>query len=921
MSRKSVQAGDGRQVGDAAWVRAATRVYGAVVRMLPRGIRGEYGEAMASDFGESVRAAYARGGSGSVVRSLVSGMADALRGGVREWWVERYARRTTIVSGVRAERVRAGDEMLNGLQEFRLAARALARRPGFTLTVILTLALGIGATVAIFTVVHSILIRPLPYAESDRIVWIRHHAPGLQLPELENSPGTIQLYEEHARSYAFLAAVRQGQRNLAGGQEPARVGILQATPSLFDVLRVNPVLGRRLLEIDAEPGAAPVAVLTHAGWSTYFGGAPDVIGRTVLLNDVATEVVGVLPSTYAYPDPRTAMVLPFRPDRDEGFGSFGIGVMARLASGTDLAGAQREASTLQPRLHELFPELPEGFLERIGWAVTVTTLRDVTVRDARTALWIVFGTVGFLLLVALASVANLFLVRAEARQREVGIRLALGAVRGRIAATYLYESVLVGLAGGLWGTVAALIAVRALVSAGPPQLPRLHEIGINGTVVAFAAAVSIGAGILFGLLPLARQMAQPLFGLAGASRGHTTGRERQRVRKTLIVAQIALALMLLTGSGLMLRSFQQLRAVDAGFDGDGVITLGISPGAARDKAAIARLTQDILDQVRALPGVLSAGATNALPLDSDAANNGGSFFIQSRPRADDELPPVAMYSIVTDGLHETLRTRLIEGRTMMPGDERDDGRVALVNETFARSFLDGRAIGERITFGAQTDTAWHEIVGVVADVRAFGLREDVRPMAYIPVTSPITGARAAVMNIVARTDADPAALAPMIRSIVRRTAPDVPITTSRTMTAITDAALAETSFTMTILSLAAIVALFLGAVGLYGVIGYVVSQRTREIGVRIALGAVPAGVRRMVLRQGLVLALIGTAIGLAGAALLTRLLDAVLFQVDSRDPATFLAVAVLLLVISAMAAWFPARRASAISPLEALQAE
>lgn len=916
-----MRGGQTSRVGEATSVRAALRVYGAAVGLLPRGLRAEYGAAMAADFGEAVRAAHARGGVLRVVVTLVSGMADAVRGGVREWWVERYSRRETIVSGARAERVRVGDEMLNGLQEFRQAARSLARRPGFTLTVVLTLALGIGATVAIFTVVHSVLIRPLPYAESDRIVWIRHHAPGLELPELENSPGTMQLYEEHARSYAALAAVQQGQRNLSGGQEPARVGVLQATPSLFDVLRVNPVLGRRLVEDDAEPGAAPVAVLTHAGWSSYFGGAPDVIGRTVLLNDVATEIVGVLPSSYAYPNPETALVLPFRPDRNEGFGSFGMGVMARLVPGTDVAGAQREASGLQPRLHELFPELPEGFLERIGWGVTVRTLRDVTVRDARTALWIVFGTVGFLLLVALASVANLFLVRAEGRQREVGIRLALGAARGRIAATYLYESLLVGVAGGLWGTVAALIAVRALVAAGPPQLPRLQEIGIDATVVAFAAAVSVCAGMLFGLLPLARQMAQPLFGLAGASRGHTTGRERQRVRKTLIVAQIALALMLLTGSGLMLRSFQQLRAVNPGFDADGVITLGISPGAARDKASIARLTEDILDQVRALPGVVSAGATNALPLDRNGMTNGGSFRIQSRPRADDELPPVAMYAIVTDGLHETLRTTLIEGRSMVRDDERNGGRVALVNETFARQFLDGRALGERIAFGAQTDTAWHEIVGVVADVRTFGLREDVRPMAYIPITSPITGARAAIVHIAARTDGDPAALAPMIRSIVRRTAPDVPIATSRTMTAISDAALAETSFTMMILSVAAVVALLLGAVGLYGVIGYVVSQRTREIGVRIALGAVPAGVRRMVLRQGLVLAAIGTAIGLVGAALLTRLLDAVLFQVDSRDPATFLAVAALLLVVSALAAWFPARRASAISPLEALQAE
>lgn len=907
---------------EVAAVRVAVRFYTWLTRLLPDALYREYGRDMIADFAAVARASHCQGGSARVWRALARASWDVVRGGASEWWVERFARRPAMVSGVPAERMKIGDEMVNWLQEFRLAARSLAQRPGFTLTVVLTLALGIGANVAIFTIVNSILIRPLPYPESEQIVWIRHHAPGIQLPVLENSPGTLAVYEDHARSFSALAAVRQGQRNLAGGREPARIDVVETTPSLFDVLRVRPLLGRALVDDDARPGAASVAVLTHGAWSVYFGRSPDVIGRMVQLNDVTTEIVGVMPASYAYPSPETAALLPFQPDRREGFGSFGIGGMARLAPGTGLAAAQQEVTALQSRIPELFPDdVPQEFLDGIGWSASVRTLRDTAVEDAQTALWIVLGTVGFLLLVACASVANLFLVRAEARQREIGIRMALGAARGRIAATFLYESVLVGVAGGVWGTVAALLAVRALVAAGPSQLPRLQEISIDGTVLLFAALVSIGAGLIFGVLPLARQMTRPLFGLVSASRGHTAGVERQRARKLLIVTQIALALVLLTGAGLMLRSLHRLRAVDPGFAADDVLTVGISYGMQRSKDEAALLTRQVLDQVRALPGVVSAGATNALPLDPSADNNGGSFYIQSRPREEGALPPVAMYAIVTDGLHETMRTRLLEGRALERSDEEHQRRVMLVNRTFARLFLDGNAVGERISFAGQADTAWHEIVGVVADVRTFGLREDVRAMAYLPITTPVTGARPTVMSVVARTSGDPTALAPQVREIVRRVQPDVPLTSARTMRNITGAALAETSFMVMILCVAALVALVLGAVGLYGVIGYVVSQRTKEIGVRIALGAVPANVRRMVLVQGLGLAGIGAAIGIAGAVLLSQLLEAVLFEVDSRDPATFIVVATVLLAVSALATYMPARRASRVSPLEALRAE
>jgi predicted permease len=809
--------------------------------------------------------------------------------------------------------------MSNWMQELRLAARALMQRPSFTITVVLTLALGIGGTVAIFAIVDSVLIRPLPYDESEDIVWLQHRAPGLGLPELQNSPGTLRLYREHARSFSAVAGVSRGQRNLTGSDEPARIAIAQVTPSLFEVLRVRPQQGRALVEADAQPGAAAVVVLTHRGWSTYFGRAGDIIGRTVLLNDVPTEIVGIMAEGYGFPDATTDALLALRADPAGAFGGFGMGGLARLRPGVTLAAARAEVNALQARIPEMYPDFSGEFMRNVQWSAGITTLRDFVVANARTGLWIVLGTVAFLLLVACASVANLFLVRGEARQREISIRIALGAARSRVAASFLYESVLVGVIGGIWGTLAAAFALRALVAAGLSQLPRLTEISLNGTVLGAAALLSVTAGIVFGVLPLLRHRAQPLNGLVGASRGHTSSRERQRVRKVLIVTQLALALVLLIGSGLMLRSFQRLRTVDPGFDADGVITLGMSIGDYRSREEAALLVRQILDDVRALPGVRSAGAANALPLDG-GSRNGGSFDIRSRPRPADAIPPFALYSIATDGLLETMRTPLLHGRGFTPDDERT-GRALIVDEAFAHAYLGDRVLGELISFGDGPDTVWHEVIGVVGNVRSLRLRDDPRPMAYMPVTTPQSSARPTVMHLVARTDGDPMALVPLLRAAVQRASGNTPLMTARTMRDISNEALAETSFIVMVLSVAAAVAVVLGAVGLYGVIGYVVSQRTKEIGVRIALGAIPRGVRTMVLRQGLVLALLGTSLGIGGAALLSRYLDAALYEVDSRDPLVFAGVAGALLAVSCLAAWVPARRASSISPLEALRSE
>lgn len=882
-------------------LRVATALFATLLRLLPRDMTRAYGAAMRDDFAAAVDA---RGAVWSTWTRCVLDLVKRLPSAWSPADGNERARQTTL------------ERMQTMLLELSQAARSLAKRPGFTMVTVFTLALGIGANVAIFAIVNSVLVQPLPYPDPDEIVAIRHHAPGLDFEDLENSPGTLALYREHARSFTALATVVGAQRNLTGGREPARVSAVRTTPSLFDVLRVSVALGRPLLESDVVDGAAPVAVLTHTAWQTHFGGAGDVIGRTMMLNGVATEIVGVMPREYRYPDAETAMLLPLIIPGEPVFGSFGMRGIARLRPGVDLAAADAELKSLQPRMMERY-ELPETFVESTGWDVSLETLRDRTVGDAASMLWIVFGTVSFLLLVACASVANLFLVRAESRQREIGIRLALGATRTRVAATFLYESVLLGIAGGLWGLALGTVGVQVLVAAGPAQLPRLDEIAVDGTVILFGLAISIVAGILFGALPLLRRGSAALSALTGEARGSTVGRDRQFVRKTLIVTQIALAIVLLTGSGLMLRSFQRLRAVDPGFRTDNVLTVGISVGDGVEKERAAALYQQVLDETAALHGVEAVGLTNALPLQPESLN-GSSYDIESKPRPEDEIETVAMYAVISDGFLETMGTQLVAGRDIERADSEHSRAVTLISETFARmEFPDQDPLGQRMRFGG--DTTWHEVVGVVRDVRVMGLREEMRPLAYLPMTTPVESAPIALMHLAVRTTGEPLSVSQPLLAAIRRANADVPLLTVRTMDSVLKESMAETSFTMTIILIAAGVALLLGAVGLYGVIGYVVSQRTREIGLRLALGAVPTQVRRMVMRQGLDLAGIGTALGIAGALALTRVLDSVLFEVDSRDPATFALVPLVLLTVSAIAAYVPARRASKLAPMHAMR--
>jgi predicted permease len=805
--------------------------------------------------------------------------------------------------------------MRNLGRELRLAVRSLSRRPSFTIVTAVTLALGIGATVAIFTVVNAVLLRPLPYPDADRIVTIRHHAPGINMPELQSSPGLLDHYREGSATLTRVAGYEMRQRNLTGSGKPERVRAIAVTPELFDALAVRPALGRAFSEPDTQQNSPLVGILTDALWRSRFGADPAIVGRQVQVDGRPMEIVGVMPPHFAFPDPETRLLIPLWLDPKRGFGTFGTRTLARLAPGVSVEAARQEIAALQRRIPERFPDLTQDLLDRFRWSVTLEPLRDSVIRDIATPLWILFGSVGFVLLIAGANVVNLLLVRAESRTREVALRAALGGSRSRIAGTFLAESVLLALAGGALGSVLAAAGIQLLVAYGPTQLPRLHEINVDLITIAFAAVLSLVVGVVVGMAPLSglarRSFAQVL---RDGGRGNTSGRQRNRVRQLLTVGQVAIALVLLVGSGLMLRSVARLSSVDPGFRVPGLLTAGVSVGSGTDRVRTTAFYHQVLDEIAGLPGVTSVGASNSLPIEAGGMN-GASFAIESRPRAESDLHPVAMYQAVTAGYFETLGMRTIEGRAPTRDDDIQGRRVVWVNEAFAREFLDNRAIGERIRF----ESDWLEIVGVVSNVRTFGLREDIRPLAYLPLGVPMRTVALDVMLVVMRTAAAPASLAPALRQAVDRVDPSVPLLRVRTMEEIVDASFARLSFTMTLMVIAAVLALVLGLVGLYGVISYVVSQRTAEIGVRLALGARPGQVRAMVLRQGLSVALVGVGVGLVAAAAATRILGSLLFEVSGRDPVTFGIVALTLIAVSALATYLPARRAASIDPLQAVR--
>ena len=815
------------------------------------------------------------------------------------------------------------------LAQLRLFCRRAVANPGFTFISLATLAIGVGANVAIFAVVNAVLLRPLPLPDSERLVLLRHAAPGLaQLDELPMSDALYFLYAEESRTLESVAAYRDEQASFTGPENPQRVGATRVTASFFDVLRTPPRLGRSFTAEDDRPGAAPVVVLSDGLWTTRFGADPGTVGRVVDLDGESVEVVGVMPPGFAFSESEVDLWRPIGLDRENvQLGSFGIQGVARIADGATLGQVQAELDAMLSNLTDVFPD--EGaapIMASAGFRPLVDRAREAVVGDIEPTLWILLGAVGFLLLIACANVANLFLVRSEARHGETAIRAALGESRGRLAGSVLVESLTLGVAGGLLALPLALLAVRLLVRFGPRELPRLDEISIDAAVLVFGLAVSVVAGLLFGLLPALRAGAVAAAGhLPAGARGASVGRERKVARRGLVVVQIALALTLLVGSGLAVRSFQRLAAVDPGFDPVDVLAFGLALPARDYPSPEARLNfhRQMVDRLRVLPGVVDASATSIVPLSGEMSGSGHT--IEGRPLADGEVPPIFMTKRVAPGYFDALRIELIEGRVFDRLDGERDAPVVVVSRSLARTYWPGEsALGKGVRLGGPPEgegEEWSRIVGVVDDVHEIALHEDPPEMAYYPLPGVIGGEGVpAMMRYLVRAP-NAAALSGAAREAVRGLDPTLPIAGLETLETRVGRARGERAFVMVLLAVAAGLALLLGSVGLYGVVSYMVAQRRREIAIRMAVGAQVADVQRLVLTEAGVLAVVGAALGVGSAVVLTRRIRALLFETSPLDPVVFVAVSMLLIGVCLLASWLPARRAARLDPVTALRAE
>jgi predicted permease len=820
--------------------------------------------------------------------------------------------------------------------DLRYALRGLRRQRAFTATALLTLALGIGANTAIFGVIDSILIRPLAYPHAEALVGVWHTAPGLQGlgGSIECTPSMYFTYREENRTFQHFGVWSSNGASVTGIAEPELPRALFVTYGVLDAIGVNPLLGRWFSQADDTPGSPDAVILTYGYWQRRFGGDKSIIGRALTINSKPHTVIGVMPREFRFGrDPE--LILPQRFERAKVFlGDFSYQGIARLKPGVTIAQANADQARMLGVWLNAWPPTP-GFplslFQNAHVGPKIQPLKQEIVGDVGATLWVVMGTLFLVLLIACANVANLLLVRGESRQQELAIRAALGAGWRRIAREMLLESLTLGLIGGALGLGLAYAALRVLVAKGPATLPRLAEIGIDPLVFAFALGASLFSGVLFGVIPVFKYAGPRVAtALRGVGRTFSQGRERHRARNLLVVVQVAFALVLLVSSGLMIRTFQQLRTVRPGFTHPEEIQIlhSFAPQAiANEPERVMRMYQEIRDKLAAIPGVTSVALANAAPLESFMSPN-NPIYAEDKPFASGQLPPVRRFRMTAPGFFKTMGTRVIAGRDFTWTDLYEKRYVAMVSENLAREVWgDPRAaLGKRIRVG--TIDPWRDVVGVVQDVYDNGMQVKPPPMAYWPALMDgwlfggengfVTGT--GMFAIRSNRTGTPGFL-DELRQTIWSVNGKQPVFLVSTLQELYDQSMARTSFTLVMLVLAGGMALVLGIVGIYGVIAYAVSQRTREIGIRTALGAQPASLSRMFVRQGLLLAGVGAALGLTAAAGLTRLMSSLLFGVTALDPVTYAAVSALLIAAAVIASYLPARRAMAIDPVEALRAE
>lgn len=807
--------------------------------------------------------------------------------------------------------------------------RGFRRSPVFAAVAILTLGLGIGGTTAIFSVVNGVILKPLPFPDPHRLVAVHHSMPGVGADETPLSPAMYFTFRDHSRTLEDIGVWRRAPVTVTGLAEPEQVVAAQVTAGLFPVLGVSPILGRGYGEEDVAPGSTYRIILSQGYWVRRFGSDPDILGRTIRIDGNELVIIGVMPGGLRLGELDPDLYLPLVFNRAGiGVGNWSFPGIARLRPGVTPDEASNDLDRLTVLATEEYPGIPLANLRDRDFSTFVRPLKEEVVGGAGTVLWLVFGTAGLVLLVACINVANLFLVRAETRQRDVALRSAMGASKGRLARQFITESTVIGILGGSAGLLMALAGDRLLLHMAPPNLPRLEEIGLEPTVLLFALGMSVLTGLIFGTIPVLR------YGRAGLAeslkeggRGTSSSRRWYRLRSVFAVSQVALVLVLLIGSGLMIRTFQALRNVPPGFQRpEEVFTFRISVPSSEAGTAddAARTHQQILEQIGQIPGVTSVGAAASVAMDG--WESWEDVEVDGFPPTPGEAPVHRRLNWITPGYFATLENPLLAGRTIEWEDVYQRRPVAVVTENFAREFW-GRpaeALGRR--FRTAANSPWREIVGVVQNVHTTGVAETPPTVIYWPLimegmwgvsTFTIRDLRYAVRT----SRLDPTTLLPEVGDAVWSVNPNLPLSENLTLDEILADSMARTSFTLVMLGIAAGVALLLGMVGVYGVLSYLVAQRTREMGVRLALGARPADVRRMVVRQGAVLGVAGVAIGLGVAVGLTHLMSALLFGVRPVDPLSYGAVAAALMGVVLLASYIPARRAAGVDPTEVLRWE